>query len=88
MGKKKTPLDFHLIFPEWAEADTRSFVVRDRNHPSVIMWSYGNEVGEQYTAEEVPLAAKLNRIVKEEDPTVYYSFYELCQARYAVCSCG
>ncbi len=68
--RKKTPHDFHLIFPEWAEADTRSFVRRDRNHPSVIMWSYGNEVGEQYTGTEgAALAERLNRIVKEEDPT-------------------
>ncbi len=68
--RKKTPHDFHLIFPEWAEADTRSFVRRDRNHPSVIMWSYGNEVGEQYTGEKgAALAEYLNRIVKEEDPT-------------------
>lgn len=68
--RKKTPHDFHLIFPEWAEADTRSFVRRDRNHPSVIMWSYGNEVGEQYTGEEgASVAEWLNGIVKEEDPT-------------------
>lgn len=67
---KKTPHDFHLIFPEWAEADTRSFVRRDRNHPSVIMWSYGNEVGEQYTGKEgAALAERLNSIVKEEDST-------------------
>ena len=30
----KTPLDFHLIFSDWYEADTRSFIRRDRNHPS------------------------------------------------------
>jgi beta-galactosidase len=68
--RKKTPLDFHLIFPEWYEADTRSFIRRDKNHPSVIAWSYGNEVGEQYTDEEgAALAGKLRDMVKEEDDT-------------------
>lgn len=66
---KKSPLDFHLIFSDWHEQDVRSFVRRDRNHPSVIIWSFGNEVGEQYTGQEgADLAAKLNSIVKEEDP--------------------
>ena len=67
---KKTPYDFHLIFKEWYEADTRSFVRRDRNHPSVIAWSYGNEVGEQYTGEAgAVIGRKLNSIIKEEDTT-------------------
>ena len=66
----KTPLDFHLVFQDWHEADTRSFVRRDRNHPSVIAWSFGNEVGEQYTADTgAVLAKKLHDIVLEEDPT-------------------
>ncbi|MGM0620264.1 MAG: beta-galactosidase GalB [Bacteroidota bacterium] len=68
--RKKTPLDFHLIFSDWHEPDTRSFVCRDRNCPSVIMWSYGNEVGEQYTGEGgATLAKKLSEIVKDEDPS-------------------
>ncbi|MGV3704690.1 MAG: beta-galactosidase GalB [Arcticibacter sp.] len=67
---KKTPLDFHLIFPDWYEQDLRALIRRDRNHPSVIMWSYGNEVGEQYTGEQgANLARKLNLIVKDEDTT-------------------
>ena len=68
--RKKTPLDFHLIFPDWSEADMRALVRRDRNHPSVILWSIGNEVGEQYTdAAGAAVAKRLHDIVREEDPT-------------------
>lgn len=68
--RKKTPHDFHLIFPDWHEPDTRSFIRRDRNHPSIIAWSYGNEVGEQYTdAAGADIAQKLHDIAVEEDPT-------------------
>ncbi len=68
--RKKTPLDFHLIFNDWFEQDTRAFIRRDRNHPSVIMWSFGNEVGEQYTDKEgAVIAQKLNDIMGEEDPS-------------------
>jgi beta-galactosidase len=67
--RKKTPLDFHLIFQDWHEQDVRSFIRRDRNHPSVIMWSLGNEVGEQYTEEDgAAIARVLHDIAKEEDP--------------------
>ncbi len=68
--RKKTPLDFHLIFPEWHEQDMRAFIRRDRNHPSVFLCSIGNEVGEQYTGEEgAAVAKRLHDIAKEEDPT-------------------
>ncbi len=68
--RKKTPLDFHLIFSDWHEQDLRALVRRDRNHPSVIVWSVGNEVGEQYTGDDGAAVAKqLVGIVHEEDPT-------------------
>lgn len=68
--RKKTPHDFHLIFPDWYEPDTRSFIRRDRNNPSVIIWGMGNEVGEQYTAEAgSAVGQRIYDIIKEEDPT-------------------
>lgn len=42
----KTPHDYHLYFAEWWQRDTAALVKRDRNHPSVIMWSVGNEIPE------------------------------------------
>ncbi len=68
--RKKTPLDFHLIFPAWHEQDLRALVRRDRNHPSVVIWSMGNEVGEQYTDfAGAAIARELCNIVHQEDPT-------------------
>jgi beta-galactosidase len=68
--RQKTPLDFHLIFPDWGEQDLRALVRRDRNCPSVILWSIGNEVGEQFAGDNgAAMARKLSEIVHEEDPT-------------------
>lgn len=68
--REKTTSDFHLIFPDWHEADLRAFIRRDRNHRSIIAWSFGNEVGEQYTADAgAALAKTLHDIAREEDPT-------------------
>ncbi|MFL6256281.1 MAG: beta-galactosidase GalB [Pyrinomonadaceae bacterium] len=66
-SKKKN--DYHLLFDDWHEKDLRAQVRRDRNHPSVILWSTGNEIGEQRNAEGHKVSEELSRIVHEEDPT-------------------
>ena len=43
----KRPYDYHLWFDKYAKDDITSMVIRDRNHPSVIMWSTGNEIFER-----------------------------------------
>jgi beta-galactosidase len=65
----KTRNDYHRLFPEWHEKDLRAMVRRDRNHPSVILWSTGNEIYEQGGEEGHKISAALTRIVHEEDPT-------------------
>ena len=45
--KRKTEFDYARFYDEWHERDLGDFIRRDRNHPSVIMWSLANEIGEQ-----------------------------------------
>ncbi|SHF35921.1 glycoside hydrolase family 2 TIM barrel-domain containing protein [Dysgonomonas macrotermitis] len=47
--KKKSPYDYSQYFPEWHERDLTDLILRDRNHPSIFMWSVGNEVLEQWS---------------------------------------
>ncbi|MFR9600717.1 MAG: glycoside hydrolase family 2 TIM barrel-domain containing protein [Rikenellaceae bacterium] len=60
---------FHL-FEQWAETDLRDLIKRDRNHPSVIMWTVGNEIPDnRYYPDAGKTAKKLYDICKQEDPT-------------------
>ena len=65
----KVKNDFHRIFPDWHEPDLRSFIRRDRNHPSIISWSIGNELAEQSNSTGTATAKMLQDIVHQEDPT-------------------
>lgn len=60
---------YHLYFDNWCEKDLEAMLRRDRNHPSVIMWSIGNEVREQKKKEGYLVARRLADICRREDPT-------------------
>ncbi|MBK8089796.1 MAG: glycoside hydrolase family 2 protein [Chitinophagaceae bacterium] len=67
--RKKNKFDYHLEFEEWHERDLQAMILRDRNHPSVFMWSIGNEIGEQFDSTGTVIAKRLVDIVKALDTT-------------------
>jgi beta-galactosidase len=66
---KKMPYDYHRFFKDWWQHDIDAMVLRDGNHPSVIIWSIGNEIPEEYTADGVAEAKMLADYVRKLDPT-------------------
>src|SRR5690349_8676457 len=68
---EKTTYDYHLDWDEWHKRDLEDMVLRDRNHPSVIIWSIGNEVMEQWNNNPAggTIARELKAIVRNLDPT-------------------
>jgi len=67
--ESKTPYDYSRFFEKWSERDIESMVLRDRNHPSIIIWSTGNEIIERTKPEAVETANKLANCVRQIDPT-------------------
>jgi beta-galactosidase len=68
-AKPKVPNGHAKFFEAWGETDLRDMIRRDRNHPSIVMWSIGNEVLEQKDAEGWKTARRLADIGHEEDRT-------------------
>jgi len=67
--EEKNPYDYHLYFSDWWKKDIESMILRDRNHPSVIMWSIGNEIPNRHKPEVVDLAKLLAEYFRQIDPT-------------------
>ena len=65
----KNPADYNLYFGNWWMKDIESMILRDRNHPSVILWSIGNEIPGMVSQEVVGTAQMLAEFVRKKDPT-------------------
>jgi beta-galactosidase len=67
--RPKNPQDYHLYFKEWWKKDLKSMIYRDRNHPSVIFWSIGNELNERADSIGYVIRKELAAEVRRLDPT-------------------
>lgn len=65
----KTPYDYSADFDAWHQRDLEDLILRDRNHPSVFIWSIGNEIMEQWDTSGTRIARELASIVRNLDDT-------------------
>lgn len=65
----KNPQDYHLYFKDWWQRDLTSMILRDRSHPSVILWSIGNEIPERAEPKGVQIGQEMAALVDRLDPT-------------------
>lgn len=66
---KKMDQDYHTDWKQWHAIDLKDMIIRDRNHPSIFIWSIGNEIREQFDSTGIRIGKELAGIVKQLDST-------------------
>lgn len=67
--RPKNPHDYHRFFRDWWKSDVEAMILRDRNHPSIICWSIGNEVNERADTSGLRIARNLIAHIQQLDTT-------------------
>lgn len=68
-SERKNRQDYHIYFNDWWRKDLENLILRDRNHPSIIMWSTGNEIPNRHKPEVAQLSKKLGDFIRKLDPS-------------------
>lgn len=65
--RPKNPEDYNLYFDQWHQRDLETMILRDRNHPSIVFWSIGNEINERVDPSGLEIMKNLSAIIKKID---------------------